>query len=1118
VVLAGLRTTVLVDKDRSNIEIDSKWIGEEFVMQADIVFNYVVAPKLEILGFYAQEGDYKHFCIYSNNQLDINSAKENISFLPNINEDISIQSYEVYIQEGYNYYDYCDQKEYHEKFAIEVQSKMDFETDYEIKIPSTIKDEYNQNLLESKSFYHTSSALKDEDIFISSMQSDLSIAPSESRPVTVFKTVNVPEFINIDICRIDLLESYKKSDDLYNYYSDNTWIPDAKTCDFFYSYKQDMLDSPWQDIYLEVDLKKVLGDNFKKGTYIVSASNPRYTQSIYERGYGADRKERTVINYISSLVVVSDISLVIKQDGQKIVAWLSKMSTGEAVEADVYGIDYDYYNDSTSEELLGTTDKEGLLEVDTSLQYDMYIVRFDDDEIVASSSFRLGGYYYNINKSIDSYIFTDRPIYRPGDTVKGKITLYYDDDVNFSPYANSSISMDVRDNRYEDIVKDIRIKTNDIGSAEFEFELPTDIALGNANINFCRKSFLSSGECWYYSVQVEEYKKPEFEVSIESDKSNYIHKEEASIEIGANYYFGAPVSGAESRYTLKRSSYTFSNYTKEYGFIFNEDGGLWTPRYYFWDYWTPYEREEYIGEKLLSLDENGRAIITELIDLPYSDANKTVDKLDRNKRIEFDSLRSSKTYNAELTAEDSNQNPIYASSSWTAHATNLLVGLKPNKWSVKAGEDMPIDFVMVNSKGELQASKSADIYIIYQNQIVEEKDEDYYCYWCNNYYIEEEIISEEILVSNDNGTGEYIFKTDENKPGTYRVVAEIKDENGELQRASFSIYVYAKDYVDATQLEEQSIDIIADKSEYNVGDTAKLTIKSPLISSSSKYFISTERGYLYTYLFGDLSNEPVFDLKITKEMIPNIHFCVLGQQFGDDLALASGCLDLDIISTEKELGLSIEMDKQDYLPGESVKINLEVNSPSDNHKSELAIIVVDKANLALSSNKREKILEYLYSKRSLSVQTIASMLKIVTEIDLYEEDEEFKYDKERSFGMDDDFAGAVMSPVMMNDAMPEGIMMEESESMQKSVVMDSGSDTGLATKKRSNFLDTAYFKAIIETDTKGNAELEFTLPDNLTTWQVVAIALNEEYEVGETEMDIVITNPSNLLAICSLQP
>ena len=60
-----------------------------------------------------------------------------------------------------------------------------------------------------------------------------------------------------------------------------------------------------------------------------------------------------------------------------------------------------------------------------------------------------------------------------------------------------------------------------------------------------------------------------------------------------------------------------------------------------------------------------------------------------------------------------------------------------------------------------------------------------------------------------------------------------------------------------------------------------------------------------------------------------------------------------------------------------------------------------------------------------------------------------------------------------------------------------GGGGGDITTVRENFPDTAFWKADIETDAQGKAQVTFNLPDSLTTWQIDTRGLTKDTRVGQ---------------------
>src|SRR5207302_7127757 len=97
------------------------------------------------------------------------------------------------------------------------------------------------------------------------------------------------------------------------------------------------------------------------------------------------------------------------------------------------------------------------------------------------------------------------------------------------------------------------LTTTAAGTLHDEFELPVSAALGNyiVNVRTTDEGFMSG------NFEVEEYKKPEYEVRVTLAKPRILEGERAEATIDARYYFGEPVAGANVNYGVYRSPYYF---------------------------------------------------------------------------------------------------------------------------------------------------------------------------------------------------------------------------------------------------------------------------------------------------------------------------------------------------------------------------------------------------------------------------------------------------------------------------------------------------------------------------------------------------------------------------------
>ena len=150
------------------------------------------------------------------------------------------------------------------------------------------------------------------------------------------------------------------------------------------------------------------------------------------------------------------------------------------------------------------------------------------------------------------YIYTDRPVYRPGHTVHFKGILRQRTAGGYTVPAGKSLSVEIQDAEQKPVYRKT-LTANANGTIHDEFTLPPSSALGSYSIN------VRSGEESYMngSFEVEEYKKPEYEVRVTATKPRILEGEQAQAVIDSRYYFGEPVAGAKVKYAVYRGPYWF---------------------------------------------------------------------------------------------------------------------------------------------------------------------------------------------------------------------------------------------------------------------------------------------------------------------------------------------------------------------------------------------------------------------------------------------------------------------------------------------------------------------------------------------------------------------------------
>ncbi|MEZ0608264.1 alpha-2-macroglobulin family protein [Fibrella sp. WM1] len=200
-------------------------------------------------------------------------------------------------------------------------------------------------------------------------------------------------------------------------------------------------------------------------------------------------------------------------------------------------------------------DAQGRLTLDRSQLPDQstYLVRFTSgSDVLDTEVFYSYGRYGQPDapeaRDADrAAIFTDRAIYRPGQTIFFKTLLYRGKDNNFTVRANQSVTIRLNDANGEEVGK-AELKTNEFGTASGTFTAPVGRLTGEMTLLVDRAD--GGGQA---TVRVEEYKRPTFAVVAEPMKQAPVLGQAVTVQATAKTLAGAVVDGANVTYRVTRT-------------------------------------------------------------------------------------------------------------------------------------------------------------------------------------------------------------------------------------------------------------------------------------------------------------------------------------------------------------------------------------------------------------------------------------------------------------------------------------------------------------------------------------------------------------------------------------
>ncbi len=220
----------------------------------------------------------------------------------------------------------------------------------------------------------------------------------------------------------------------------------------------------------------------------------------------------------------------------------------EGVAAQVWIDRYDYsdrgYHYRKGDRLV--SDKDGRVVISASTDYRNFRLELThkDDHFYSGSAYQYRPGKYEKKKKPKTFIFTDRSIYRPGQTVFFKGIMIDTDGDSNDLLPDKTTTVRFYDANYQE-VKKLELVTNEYGSFSGSFIAPSSGLTGQMRIQ-------NESGVKYFSV--EEYKRPKFEVATERVKGAYRLSDKIEVKGTAKMFAGSVVDGAKVNYRVVRTA------------------------------------------------------------------------------------------------------------------------------------------------------------------------------------------------------------------------------------------------------------------------------------------------------------------------------------------------------------------------------------------------------------------------------------------------------------------------------------------------------------------------------------------------------------------------------------
>lgn len=657
--------------------------------------------------------------------------------------------------------------------------------------------------------------------------------------------------------------------------------------------------------------------------------------------------------WVTHFLVVGNANLTMKSSVDSLLIWATDVNTGQPIANAPITI----YDRSVRVIAEGTTDADGLLVVDVPRVTDLYVPRIallDNGDYFGLNidqwSQGIEGYQFNQNTNYyperyRTYLYTDRPVYRPDQPVYFRGVVRLADDVTYTLPDFGTIPVQIINDAGE-VVYDQELELTPFGTFSGQFNLSADAPLGYyriaAQLPGVENMFYSSSGS--VSFTVAEYRVPEFQVTLTPEQPAVAQGDTIRVVVESRYFFGGAVSNASVEYSVIAAPYYF-NYTGSgnYSFYdFDADGG-------------PSEFYSYGQEQIMTgtgvTDAQGQL----LLEIP----------------ADLEDATQSRTFTIEAVVSDESNQVVAGRTDVVVHKGLLYVGVQPENYVEVAGDPALVNLIAVNWDSDPIADQELEVIVVERRwSSVQEEDEFGRTIW--TYEVEEIPVTQGSVATDADGKATFTFTP--TNGGIFKITTVTRDSVGSEVRAANTVWVSSREYVAWRQQNSNRIDLIADNDSYIVGDTAEILITSPF-QGSAEALITVERGdVLKAERVTMDSNSYVYTLPIEPEFAPNVYVSVVLVKGVDEnnpvAAFRMGLVQLGVDNAQKEITIEIEPDVEQAGPGETVTYTVRTTDHGGAPVSaEVGVGLTDLATLSIGQPNSTPILPFYYGQQGLGVRT-----------------------------------------------------------------------------------------------------------------------------------------------------
>jgi hypothetical protein len=637
----------------------------------------------------------------------------------------------------------------------------------------------------------------------------------------------------------------------------------------------------------------------------------------------------------SKLVLTTDIGIVAKKSKSGLLVWLNSISDTMPIENATVKV----FTKTNQQILQGQTGQDGVVyfkDVDWEGDKEPYVVTASSQKdlsfieldkcLLSETAFDIGGHSY-ISSGYQGFVYTDRGVYRPQETVNLKAILRekgWQVPDSF-PLVFEIISPD------EKVFDKLNGILSSYGSLGLSFTIPDYALTGNYTVNLKlpgQDQIIGST-----SFNVEEFMPDRLRVKVDALDKRYKVSDEIKVDVFGEQFFGAPAADSDVslNYSLKPVEFRQDKF-KDYSFVLPDQSFS--------------QKTISLGQK--KTDQRGKAnFVIKLPEglLPPSSLECLI----------------------QATVKETGGRAVTSSLLRQIDPYPYYLGIKKGfEGYASSGEPIKFDYVIVSPDKDkiLPSQLEVEVVKVTWSSVLKKDKQGRYRYISEEH--KEPVFKDSIDVAGNKGSYQYTPKS----YGSY--IIKLKAKGQKMHTTGVEFYCSGYGYYPWAKEKPDKVELSLDKPVYKSGDTAKLLVKAPfkgkaLITISKEGILSTKAVELT-----EVTQEVPIEIK--EGFAPNAYcsVTVIRPLTASDEWVAHrayGIIPVMLDNSSEKLELDFSLPDK-VKPGDNLEIEISAkDSLGNNRQAELSIALVDEGILQLTGFSTPDPFKYFYGKRANSINT-----------------------------------------------------------------------------------------------------------------------------------------------------